>query len=268
MKEQHTKGVWPGRIAEHMAIAQGVYRLVLAPAGDGWFEPAAARPGRFVNLYLPSADKLLPRPLSICQSEPDRLTLVYGVVGSGTKELSEYPLGTELRLSSPLGNGYDLSDANDGDSALLIGGGLGVPPLLSLTKVLIETGISVTAVLGFRSEPFLTEEFVDLGAKVLIATEDGSFGSKGTVMDILTQKHLDADHWYACGPKPMLKEVAYHSQSLSIDAQLSMEERMGCGFGACLSCTCETRTDDGKKQRKKICKDGPVFLGREVFFHA
>jgi dihydroorotate dehydrogenase electron transfer subunit len=267
MKEQRAKGIWPARIAENSAIAQGVYRLVLAPAGDGWFDPAGARPGRFVNLYLPSADKLLPRPLSICQSEPDQLTLVYGVVGNGTKELSTYPPDTELRLSSPLGNGYDLSDVSSRDSALLIGGGLGVPPLLALTKALIDTGVSVTAVLGFRSEPFLTQDFVDLGANVLIATEDSSVGSKGTVMDTLSQMHLNADHWYACGPKPMLQEIAYYSQSIGIDAQLSMEERMGCGFGACLSCTCETRNDDGKKQRKKICKDGPVFWGREVFFH-
>jgi dihydroorotate dehydrogenase electron transfer subunit len=266
MKEQ--KRVWPGRIAEHSAIAQGVYRLVLAPAGDGWFEAADARPGRFVNLYLSSADKLLPRPLSICMSEPDRLTLVYGVVGAGTKELSAYPPGTELRLSSPLGNGYDLSEAKAGESALLIGGGLGIPPLFALTKALIEMGVTVTAVLGFRSEPFLTQDVTNLGAKVLTATEDGSTGSKGTVMDILTKYHLNADHWYACGPKPMLKEIARHSRSLGIDSQLSMEERMGCGYGACLSCTCETMAEDGRKQRKKICKDGPVFWGKEVFFHA
>ena len=287
----------PGRIAFQEAIGRGgagIYRLGIAAAGPGerLFGPGAARPGRFVNVYLPGGDKLLPRPLSICDyiddvagagfakapAAGDLLVLVYAVVGAGTEALSRMRAGDTLRVSTPLGHGYETGDLGAGSSALLVGGGLGIPPLLFLAKELRKQGVAVTAALGSKEAPILQEELAAAGATVRTAAEKGSVDSTGsaahigcvdqigTVLDLLETMRPSADAWFACGPKPMLSALATWTVGYGIDPQLSLEERMGCGYGACLSCTCRTRTAAGAVVRKKICKDGPVFRASEIVF--
>ena len=213
-------------------------------------------PGQFVNLYLNSKDKLLPRPISVCRKEGDLLTLVYGVVGKGTEELSSYEKGCKIRVSTPLGQGFYLDQVERGKSAMLIGGGIGIPPLLELSYALLEKGVRVEAVLGFKEQPFLIDDFP---CNVHLASDEGIVGFHGNVLDLIKAKGLNADYYFSCGPKAMLKAVAEYFP----DVQLSMEERMGCGYGACLGCVCKTKEADGIT-RKKVCQDGPVFWGRDV----
>lgn len=278
------KEILSGVILENKEIAGRVFRMVLrSPAGA-----PPARAGQFVNLYTNNAALLLPRPVSICDSDGETLTLVYGVVGKGTAEFSACKAGDVLRHSMPLGNGYRLEAARAGDSALLLGGGIGVPPLLKLCRELRSRGVRVTAVVGFKDEPFLTEELREAGAGLYVATDSGAAGRKGTVLDVVKQESLAADAYFACGPRPMLRAVCDYVLSCGKDIQLSMEERMGCGYGACVGCVCSVRekTDGrGEKQngcsekqnscgavervvRKKVCKDGPVFMGSEVVWDA
>ena len=227
-------------ILENQPLARGVYRLRLA--GD---RPVEARPGQFVNIALDGL--YLRRPISVCDAEGDRLTLIYKVVGRGTEKMRAMRPGEALDVLTGLGNGYDLSPA--GDRPLLLGGGVGVPPLYLLAKRLIAQGRAVSVCLGFNTadEVFYEDEFKALGAAVRVATVDGSHGEKGFVTDILPDT---CSHYFACGPEPMLRAVHRAVQS---DGQLSFEARMGCGFGACMGCTCETVAG-----YKRICKDGPV----------
>ena len=211
-------------------------------------------PGQFVNIKL--AGKYLRRPISVCDCEGDVLTLVYKVVGHGTAQMAGMPVGTPLDVLTGLGNGYDLTPA--GARPLLLGGGVGVPPLYKLAKCLLSEGRDVTVILGFNTaeEVFYEEEFKALGAHVLVATADGSHGVKGFVTDAM--KGLDYTHFYTCGPEPMLKAVF---SATNTDGQFSFEERMGCGFGACMGCSCKTVTG-----YKRICKDGPVLRKGEVLW--
>lgn len=260
------KKVMNGTVRSNREIAAGVFRMEI----DWPLRAEEVRAGQFVNVYPKSKETLLPRPISICGAEDGRLTLVYGVVGKGTAEFSTYAAGDDARISSPLGNGYDLSMfAADGQlpatkTALLIGGGIGVPPMLELAKRLCARRVRVQAVLGFRCKPFLAEEFKALGAEIFLATDDGSAGHKGTVLDVIREEHLQADIWFACGPKRMLRAVADCGIAQRRDVQLSLEERMGCGYGACVGCVCTVRTGDGTLVKRKVCKDGPVFRGTEV----
>ena len=210
--------------------------------------------GQFVNIKLDGL--YLRRPISVCDSEDGVLTLIYKVVGKGTEQMSKMKIGEELDILTGLGNGYDTSLS--GDKPVLLGGGVGVPPLYMLCKKLIAEGKSVSVVLGFntKDEIFCEEDFKALGATVYVATADGSYGVKGFVTDAL--KEIDYTYFYTCGPEPMLRAL-YKTTATS--GQFSFEERMGCGFGACMGCSCKTVTG-----YKRICKDGPVLKKEEILW--
>ena len=212
---------------------------------------AITAPGQFVNIRL--TGKFLRRPISVCNVAGDELTLIYKIVGGGTRQLAAMQPGQTLDLLTGLGNGYDLSPA--GDAPVLLGGGVGTPPMYWLARELIAQGKHVRAVLGFNSaeDVFYEEELRSLGADVTVTTVDGSYGKKGFVTDGLPE---DYSYFYACGPEPMLRAV-YRATKTS--GQLSFEERMGCGFGACMGCSCKTLTG-----YKRICKDGPVLRKEEI----
>lgn len=211
--------------------------------------------GQFVNLLIDGF--FLRRPISVCDKDRESFTIVYKVVGRGTEKLSKMQKGDKLDILTGLGNGYD--ESLSGETPLLIGGGVGVPPLYLLCKNLIAQGKKPTVILGFntKEEIFLKDEFESLGVKTLVATADGSFGIKGFVTDAL--KHVDDySHFFTCGPEPMLKAVFAATET---DGQFSFEERMGCGFGACMGCSCKTVTG-----YKRICKEGPVLRKGEILW--
>ncbi len=210
--------------------------------------------GQFVNIKLDGL--YLRRPISVCDCEGDVLTLIYKVVGKGTEQMAKMTAGEELNILTGLGNGYDISLS--GDKPLLLGGGVGVPPLYMLAKKLIAEGKKVSVVLGFntKDEVFCEEDFKALGADVFVTTVDGSYGIKGFVTDAM--KDIDYSYFYTCGPEPMLKAI-YKASATS--GQFSFEERMGCGFGACMGCSCKTVTG-----YKRICKDGPVLKKEEILW--
>ena len=235
-------------ILENKKIAADIFKMTLR--GD---ISDITAPGQFVNIRLDGF--YLRRPISVCDIENDTLTLIYKVVGGGTEKMSALGAGTELDILTGLGNGFDTGIS--GQNPLLIGGGVGAPPMYLLCKQLIRQGKSVTAVLGFNSkrDVFLVSELEALGARVLVATADGSAGARGFVTDILPENY---SFFYACGPEPMLKAV--YDKTVT-EGELSFEERMGCGFGACMGCTCRTRYGN-----KRICRDGPVLKKSEVIF--
>ena len=236
-------------IIENKALTASVYRLRL-----GGNTSAITAPGQFVNIKLEG--KFLRRPISVCDRSGSMLTLIYKTVGAGTEQLSTMKKGEQLDLLTGLGNGYDLTPS--GEHPLLIGGGVGVPPLFGLADDLLQKGCRVTAILGFNTadEIFYADEFRQLGAEVFITTVDGSAGIKGFVTDAM--KALDYSYFYACGPEPMLKAVYRTSKT---EGQLSFEKRMGCGFGACMGCSCRTVTG-----WKRICKEGPVLRKEEILW--
>ena len=235
-------------IVSNTALTDVVYKMVLE--GD---TSAIGGCGQFVDLRLP--EKYLRRPISVCDYDETTLTLIYKVVGSGTEIMASLPVGTKLDILTGLGNGYDTS--RSGQSPVLVGGGVGVPPMYNLCKKLIAEGKEPQVVLGFNtaSEIFLADEFRALGAKVYVATADGSVGTKGFVTDVI--KGLTYSYFYSCGPMPMFKAM---EKVMQTSGQYSFEERMGCGFGACMGCTIQTRSG-----YKRVCKDGPVFFREEVF---
>ena len=210
--------------------------------------------GQFVNIKLDGF--FLRRPISVCDAEGDKLTIIFKVVGHGTEMMAKANVGEEFSVLTGLGNGYDLTKS--GDKPLLIGGGAGVPPMYMLCKQLIREGKCPTVILGFNTaaEVFYKDEFEALGAKVLIATADGSVGIKGFVTNAM--EGVDYSYFYTCGPEPMLKAV-YNASTTS--GQMSFEERMGCGFGACMGCSCKTLTG-----YKRICKEGPVMEKEEILW--
>lgn len=234
-------------VEENRKIALKTYLMVLK--GDTL---AITNPGQFVNIKLDGF--FLRRPISVCDSENNRLTIIYKVVGNGTRQMSEMPIGSSLDVLCGLGNGYDTSKS--GENPVLIGGGVGVPPMYMLCKRLIAEGKNVSVILGFNteSEIFYAKNFENLGARVYITTADGSFGTKGFVTDVL--KDLNYTYFYTCGPMPMFKAIEKIART---SGQYSFEERMGCGFGACMGCTCKT-----KYGNKRICKDGPVLEREEI----
>ena len=235
-------------IRSNEALTGVVYKMVLE--GD---TSAITNCGQFVDLRLP--EKYLRRPISVCDYDEETLTLIYKVVGSGTEIMASLPVGTKLDVLTGLGNGYDTSLS--GDRPVLVGGGVGVPPMFNLCKKLMAEGKHPQVVLGFNTgaEIFLAEDFKALGAEVYIATADGSVGTKGFVTDVI--KNLNYTYFYSCGPMPMFKAM---ETVMTTSGQYSFEERMGCGFGACMGCTIQT-----KNGYKRVCKDGPVFLREEVF---
>ena len=236
-------------IKENKALTSSVYRMVL----KGDTEEITA-PGQFVNILLDGL--YLRRPISVCDRVEGSLTIVSKVVGTGTEKMSTLKTGDVLDVLTGLGNGYDLSAA--GDKPLLLGGGVGVPPMYLLAKDLIAEGKQVSVVLGFniKSEIFYEEEFRKLGCDVTVTTVDGSYGTRGFVTDAM--KNIDYSYFYTCGPEPMLKAIW---KAAATSGQLSFEERMGCGFGACMGCSCKTLTGN-----KRICKDGPVLRKEEILW--
>lgn len=235
------------KITDNKKIAEKTYFMSLE--GDS---SAITKPGQFINIKLDGF--FLRRPISVCDCENGKLSIIYKVVGNGTKEMSELPVGAELDILSGLGNGYDTSKS--GDCPVLIGGGVGVPPMYMLCKKLVSEGKKATVILGFNSEKevFGVDEFKATGAEVYVTTADGSVGTKGFVTDVL--KNLDYTYFYTCGPMPMFKAIESIAKT---SGQYSFEERMGCGFGACMGCTCKT-----KYGNKRICKDGPVLEREEI----
>lgn len=223
---------------------------------------ACARAGQFVSVYSNDGSRLLPRPISICEidREKNALRLVYRIAGKGTAEFSGMRAGMQLKVIGPLGNGFTLKDKK----AFLIGGGIGIPPMLQLAK---ELDCEKQIVLGYRDELFLADELEGYG-KVYVATEDGSAGTKGNVLDAIRENGLTADVIYACGPTPMLRALKAYAQEHGIECWISMEERMACGIGACLACVCKTKEKDAHSNvnNKRICKEGPVFPAEEVEF--
>ena len=236
------------KILSNEKIAKDVYKMRLE--GDTSHITA---PGQFVNIKLDG--KFLRRPISVCDCEENVITIIYKVVGEGTEQMSNLKIGKMLNVLTGLGNGHDISKST---KPLLIGGGVGVPPMYNLAKALLADGQKPTVVLGFstKSEIFYEDEFRALGCNTLVTTVDGSYGIKGFVTDAMTD--LDYDYFYTCGPLPMFKAV-YNSTSTS--GQFSFEERMGCGFGACMGCSCKT-----KYGNKRICKDGPVLVKEEIIW--
>ena len=237
------------KIVSNKKIAKNTYECIL----EGDISDIAA-PGQFVNIKLDGL--YLRRPISVCDACDGRLTLIYKVVGKGTEKMAATPAGESWLVLTGLGNGYDTSLS--GDSPLLIGGGAGVPPMYMLCRKLIEEGKHPHVILGFNTadEVFYTEEFRSLGADVTVATADGSCGVRGFVTDAMSG--LDYTYFYTCGPEPMLRAV-YDKSTTS--GSFSFEERMGCGFGACMGCSCET-----KYGNKRICRDGPVLVKEEIIW--
>ena len=237
-------------ILENTPLTRDVYRMVLC--GDTSHITA---PGQFVNIRLDGL--YLRRPISVCDWNESSVTIIYKVVGKGTEDMSRMHPGEKLDILTGLGNGYDLITA--GDHPVLIGGGVGVPPMYGLAKALRAAGKPVSVILGFNkeSEIFYEEEFKALGCDVTVTTVDGSYGVKGFVTNALPENYT---YFYTCGPEPMLKAV-YRATSTS--GQMSFEERMGCGFGACMGCSCKTLTG-----YKRICKDGPVMKKEEILWEA
>ena len=245
------------KVTEQTELSAGIFSL--------WIETreiaGAARAGQFLSLYSRDESRMLPRPISICaiDRERNRLRLVYRVAGAGTKEFSSLKAGDTLEVVGPLGNGFPLGK----QKALLIGGGIGIPPMVELGR---ELNCEKAFVMGYRTEDrFLGEELEELG-QVYYATEDGSSGVKGNVLDAIREYELEADVLYACGPTPMLRALQDYAREKGITCYLSLEERMACGIGACLACVCKSMDVDAHTyvKNKRICKEGPVFEGKEV----
>lgn len=253
MKETFKK---TAEITSQIWLAENVYSMWLKESQIA----ANANPGQFLSLYCNNGSRLLPRPISICEIDKERgaLRLVYRVVGEGTKEFAGLKQGDRIEIMGPLGNGFNM----EGNKAILIGGGIGIPPILELAK---QLKCEKQIVLGYRDVTFLEEEFKAWGT-VYISTEDGSCGTKGNVMDAIKANGLAGDIIYACGPTPMLRGVKSFAEERGIKAQLSLEEKMACGIGACLACVCKSKEKDHHTNvnNKRVCKDGPVFYADEV----
>lgn len=245
-------------IVSQQCIGTDIYDMVLSfPKGA-----KEARPGQFIAMYCEDGTKLLPRPISICgiDAEAGTLRVVYRIAGEGTRLFSQMKAGDSLEVMGPLGNGFTMKDKK----AIIVGGGIGIPPMLELAK---QLDCEKTVVLGYRDELFLKEEF-EACANVAVATEDGSAGTKGTVIDAIEAAQVSGEIIYACGPMPMLKALAEYADAHGMEAQISLEERMACGIGACLGCICKTKEKDHHTNvnNTRICKDGPVFDAKEVVF--
>lgn len=246
-------------VTEQKCIAKDIYSLWLKTDTIA----AQASPGQFVSVYCNDGGHLLPRPISLCEidREHNALRLVYRVVGKGTEMFSRLKAGDTVEVLGPLGNGFPMEEA-EGKRVFLIGGGIGVPPMLETAKQMRGEPVMV---MGYRDELFLTEELKKAG-ELVIATEDGSAGTKGNVLDAIKAGALQADMIFACGPKPMLRALKAYALEQQIPCYVSMEERMACGVGACLGCVCQSTGVDEHSQvkNKRVCKDGPVFLSTEV----
>ncbi|OCA85508.1 dihydroorotate dehydrogenase electron transfer subunit [Bacillus sp. FJAT-27225] len=249
------------RIISSEEIAANIYKMTVKARFA-----STAHPGQFVHIKVGGGHgPLLRRPISLCSidKENNEFTVIFRRSGQGTMLLSGEAPGAVIDVLGPLGNGFPVKEALPGSTALLVGGGVGVPPLYELSRQLAANGVKVIHVLGYQTEEavFYEEEFASLG-ETYIATADGSYGEKGFVTDVIEEKRLDFDTLYACGPKPMLKALEGYSSEKNVF--LSLEERMGCGIGACFACVCEVPGDFSGTAYKKVCSDGPVFRAGEV----
>lgn len=249
-------------------IADGIYDL--------WIETELAKnahPGQFISVYPQNQSTILPRPISICEvdEKKEKLRIVYRVAGKGTSEFSEYKKGESITVLGVLGNGFPLESAEE-KTVFLMGGGIGIPPMLQLAKELAAANekagrdnSNIKIILGYRNELFLQEDLKKYG-EVYIATEDGSTGSKGTVMNAIEDNGLKGDVIFSCGPMPMLRAIKEFAAANQMTAYLSLEERMACGVGACLGCVCKTKEVDHHSHvhNARVCTDGPVYLAEEV----
>lgn len=244
------------RVAKNTMIADDIYSM--------WLEAGEiardAVPGQFVSLFCSDGSRLLPRPISICEIDRDMgvIRLVYRIAGKGTQEFAQLKASDYVEVMGPLGSGFNL----EGKKAILVGGGIGIPPMLELAK---QLHCEKQIVLGYRDITYLDNEFYPYG-DVYISTEDGSCGTKGNVIDAIKANKLEADIIYACGPTPMLRGIKEYAKEQKIKAQLSLEERMACGIGVCLGCVCKSKDTDSHShvKNKRICKEGPVFYAEEV----
>lgn len=244
-------------IIRQTSLADGIFDMTLKAEEIA----KEAKAGQFLSVYLNNQSKLLPRPISICgiDKEEGTLRIVYRIAGEGTRELASYQPGDQVKILGPLGNGFTKKEKK----AILIGGGIGIPPMLELAK---ELSCEKTAVLGYRdSQMFLKDEFEKI-CDVAVSTEDGSFGTCGNVIDAIREQGVEGSIIYACGPTPMLRGIKAYATEQGIEAQISLEERMACGIGACLACVCKSKEVDSHSNvhNKRVCKDGPVFDAREV----
>lgn len=255
------------QITSQIKLADGIYSMWLKCPKNA--NISIASPGQFISMYCHDGSRMLPRPISICEinTSDNILRVVYRIVGNGTEEFSKLDASDTISIIAPLGNGFAV-DADTCKKALLIGGGIGIPPMLGLAEKLYSSGVSAEAVLGYRDgNLFLKDEFMPY-AKVYVSTEDGSVGVKGNVVDVVKQYNIQADIIYACGPLPMLRGVKELAKERGIKAQISLEEKMACGIGACLGCVCISKEKDSHSNvnNKRICKDGPVFDSEEIVF--
>ena len=244
------------KIVRQDEIATDIYSMVIQAPEIA----SQAVPGQFIDVYSADGSKLLPRPISLCEIDraAGTLRIVYRIAGKGTKEFSMLTSDHTITILGPLGNGFTMKDTK----AILIGGGIGIPPMLQLAK---ELTCEKSIVLGFRDEEFLSEEFEPYGT-VYKSSDNGAIGVKGTVMDAIRQYGIEGTEIYACGPTPTLRAIQSYALEHGIEAQLSLEERMACGVGACLACVCKSKEIDDHSQvkNKRVCKDGPVFYAEEV----
>lgn len=260
------------RIQKNVELADGIFCMVLeAPQ-----LAAEAKPGQFINVYCKDKSRLLPRPISIYDADPEQetLSIIYAVVGAGTREISAYAAGEVVRVVGPLGNGFPLEEAKSAGEVFIVGGGLGIPPMQFLAKTLHAQypDTPLKCFLGYRSAPWIDEAFAAYG-EVLCASDDGACGFQGNVIDRMNAYMQDHDSMmkrvlYACGPLPMMKGIQDWQTEYPVTTWFSLEERMGCGFGACAGCPAKLRMPDGTIKMQGVCKLGPVFPGKDVIFDA
>ena len=247
-------------VIEQKMIADGICSMWL----DAKEIAVQAKPGQFISVYSNDKSRVLPRPISICEIDREKGTLriVYRVVGKGTEEFSKAEAGNSFEILGPLGNGFPIEEAK-GKKVLMIGGGIGVPPMLQTAKEIEGEAIIVS---GYRNQDLFLKEELESAGTLFIATEDGSVGTKGNVVDAIRENQIEADMMFACGPKPMLRALKDYALEKGIPCWISMEEKMACGVGACLACVCQSKDVDSHSHvhNKRICKDGPVFLSTEV----
>lgn len=247
-------------VIEQKMIADGICSMWL----DAKEIAVQAKPGQFISVYSNDKSRVLPRPISICEIDREKGTLriVYRVVGKGTEEFSKAEAGDSFEILGPLGNGFPIEEAK-GKKVLMIGGGIGVPPMLQTAKEIEGEAIIIS---GYRNQDLFLKEELESAGTLFIATEDGSVGTKGNVVDAIRENQIEADMMFACGPKPMLRALKNYALEKGIPCWISMEEKMACGVGACLACVCQSKDVDSHSHvhNKRICKDGPVFLSTEV----
>lgn len=243
-------------------LAEGIY--------DMWIETSLAKqakPGQFISVYAQDKSTLLPRPISICEVDKDnnRLRIVYRVVGKGTTEFAAYRAGSKIEILGTLGNGFPIEEVA-GKRVFLMGGGIGIPPMLETAKQLCGKSTETNIIVGYRNNELFLKKDLEKYGKVYIATEDGSAGTEGNVMNAIEENGLEADVILACGPMPMLRAIKKYAEEHNITAYISLEERMACGVGACLGCVVKTKEKDHHSHvnNARICTDGPVYLASEV----